>query len=187
MSEQGSNGKKLSSTQVILIVGIVLILAAVLGVGALVVGRLGQQSSGSEASGSAATPSFGSGAVVMDDKNVNNMVEEMKRKAEEGRYEVKMSVNWTFPDGESVSEDAYVANTDVNTHPVYFDVTLEDGTVVYTSPLIPVGSAVDGIKLDQPLDAGTYSTVCTYHLLQSEEDTTEISTVSVVVRITVKA
>lgn len=186
MSEKGSNGKKLSSTQVILIVGIVLILAAVLGVGALVVSRLGQQSSGSEASGSAVTPSFGSGAVVMDDKNVNNMVEEMKRKAED-RYEVKMSVNWAFPDGESVSEDAYVANTDVNTHPVYFDITLEDGTVVYTSPLIPVGSAVDGIKLDQPLDAGTYSTVCTYHLLQSEEDTTEISTVSVVVRITVKA
>lgn len=187
MSEQGNNGKKISSTQTILIVGIVVIFAAILGIGALIINKLGAQPGFqvSEAI-SGVTPSFGTGTVVMDESNVNDMIDEMKRKEAEGRYDVKMTVDWTFPDGKSVG-DAYVANAEANTHPVYFDVTLDNGTKIYTSPMLPVGSAVESITLDTPLDAGYYTGVCTYHLLKSEEELTEISNVSIAVRITVKA
>jgi len=188
MSENGSNGKKLSSTQIILIIGIVVILVAVLGVGGLIAKQLGSQPDPSVPPESTAnTPSFGTGTVVMDERNVNDMVRELEEKVREGMYDVKMNMDWTFPNGEAASENAYVANSEANTHPVYFDITLDDGTLIYTSPMIPVGSAVDSIKLDTPLEAGDYSSVCTYHLLKSEEDPSELSTVSVAVRITVKA
>lgn len=171
---------KLSSTQKILIVGIVVIVLAIVAVGAYAVSRMNAKEK-EDSNG----PAFGSGTVVLDERNANDVINRIKE--EEGRYSVKMVMDWDFPDGKSPSGNAYVANSEDNTHPVYFDVALEDGTVIYTSPMLPVGSAVEGFQLDTPLDAGKYTAVCTYHLLQSEEELTEISTVSVAVRITVKA
>lgn len=80
-------------------------------------------------------------------------------------YQAVMSVEWTFEDGSSVSSDAYVENSTKNQNDIYFDVKLENGELIYTSPIIKVGTRLDKIALDTQLSAGEYAAVVTYHLL----------------------
>jgi hypothetical protein len=87
-------------------------------------------------------------------------------------YEVTMNSTWHFNDGAEASEDAYVENSAANSNDVYFDLELQDtGEVIYESPVIPIGSHLDKIKLDKDLDAGTYTCVMTYHLVDSGQNT----------------
>ena len=176
MAEQTKSKPKLSTTQVILIAGIVVIAAAVVFVGVFVLGK--EKTAPDPVPAPAA---FGSGNVVVDEQNMHDIFAELDRKAAEGMFEVKMNATWNFPDGKSPSTDAYVANSKANSLPIYFEVETAGGEIVYTSPEIPVGSAVKDLVLDRPLAAGDYECVCTYHLLN--EDKTVRSSVSVVVRL----
>lgn len=101
-----------------------------------------------------------------------------------GSYEVVMNTDWVFPDSSSASSNAYVENSVDNQNTVYFTIALANGTTpIYESPLIPVGSHLEDIKLDTKLDAGTYDAVMTYHLV--DDDNKEISSVSVSMKITI--
>lgn len=174
MSEQAVEKKKLTATQKTILAGAAVVVA-ILAVGGLLLSRMG---------GSPAPASTGpaSGSVVIDDQNFNDVIAELRRKAEEGMFEVKMNNVWTFPDGTSPTPDAYVANSSANHRPFYFTLTLrETGELLYTSPEIPLGSAVKEFRLDKPLPAGNYECVCTYRMM---EDGAEIEdSASVVVRI----
>lgn len=102
-----------------------------------------------------------------------------------GSYEVNMNSEWTFADGLSASDNAYVGNSMHNTNSVYFTVTTKnDNEVVLTSPVIPVGSHLENIKLDKELAAGKYDAVVKYFLLDAEGK--EVSNVSVAVTITIQ-
>jgi hypothetical protein len=48
--------------------------------------------------------------------------------------------------------------------------------VLYTSPTIPVGSELKGLKLDKELSAGNYDAVVVYHLV--DENDKEVSSVA---------
>lgn len=127
---------------------------------------------------------------VVTPDNVDDVVTEMKGEQWEqtpiGYYEVNMTTEWSFPDSKSVSSDAYVANAKSNQNPVYFTVTpaTDSNRIIYTSPLLLVGSELNQIKLDEQLDAGKYDCVLTYHLMDSNDN--EVSTVSVSVSITIE-
>lgn len=185
MSEQTKTGTRLNATQIILIVGIVVIVAAVGVVGFVLKGTPAEPQATPPQTMAQGGPAAGTGNLVVDERNARDVAAEMQQRAKEGMFEVKMNSSWNFPDGKSPSSDAYVANSAANRLPVYFEVKTADGTVVYTSPEIPVGSAVQDIVLTQPLAAGNYECVCTYHLLN--EDKTVRSSVSVVVRLHVEA
>lgn len=103
-----------------------------------------------------------------------------------GSYETTMNSSWTFPDGESASPNAYVENSVNNRSTVYFTIVLEEdqSKTIYTSPDIPVGSHLENIKLDTPLEAGVYDTILTYHLV--DDDHKETSMVSLKLTITVQ-
>lgn len=178
MSEPTKSGNKLSQTQVILIIGFALIIIAIAAVGFLF-------SSRSNSNTPLPTAAPGSGNVVLDEGNAKNAIAELNRKVKEGQFEVKMNSTWNFPDGTSPSTDAYAANSEANRLPIYFEVALDNDEVIYTSPEIPVGSAVKDIVLEKDLDAGDYECICTYHLLN--EDKTIRSSVSVVVRLHIAA
>lgn len=177
--EAAKSKKKISSTQAILIVGIVLILVAIVGVGIFIV----SQQKGQEAGPAIAQP--GSGNVVIDTDNMDDVISDLKQKAAEGMFEVKMNSNWTFPDGTSPSTDAYVANSTANRRPFYFEVALRDTEeVIYTSPILQLGDAVRDIVLTKDLEPGKYECVCTYNTLN--DDNTIENSVSVVVRLDVQ-
>lgn len=123
--------------------------------------------------------------IVVTPDNVDEMLDQVLEKSKAGRYEVSMSLNWEFADGKSASSNAYVENRVSNSNAVYFDIVLEDNEedVIYSSPIIPVGSHLKEITLDKDLDAGKYDCVVIYHLV--DDDQKEISTVRMTLDITI--
>jgi len=112
----------------------------------------------------------------VDENNIEEIVSEMSEKVKEGMFECMMSTTWTFDDANSISSNAYVANVENNVYALYFDV-YEEATneVVYSSPVLPVGTEISNIKLEKALKAGEHDAVVMYTLV--DENYEEVSTV----------
>lgn len=125
---------------------------------------------------------------VITPDNVEEIIKQMEEEefVEPGYYTVTMNYDWHFSAGDAVSSDAYVENMAGNTNAVYFDLFLADDeeNAIYKSPVIPVGSMLQDIALDTPLDAGTYDCVAVYHLVDDEQNT--ISTLRVTVTVIIE-
>lgn len=182
-TKTGSENKN-NKAVIILIIVLAVIIIAFVAVVAFLIGRM-ERDGGSD-SDTGRREVAESARLILDEDSAQNVLDEMRKEVEEGMFECSMSTEWTFKDGSSESKDAYVANSANNTHPFYFDVIL-DGTeeVVYSSPVVPVGSRLTDFKLDKQLEAGTYEAICKYVLLSDEESQEEISTANFVITITV--
>ena len=123
--------------------------------------------------------------VVVNEDNVDEVLESLEEGyVPAGYYEVTMNSMWNFESGDVPSTNAYVENAQSNANPVYFDVVRTDtGETIYESPIIPVGSHLNEIKLDTVLEAGTYDCILTYHLLDEEEQ--DVSTLQLTVQIVI--
>jgi hypothetical protein len=169
-----SNKIKLTTTQIILIFGIVLIIV-VLAVVGVVVSKTMQ----AKTSNVPIERISGKGTVITED-NVN---EDNKPVANE-LFTVAMNNVWQFEKGSTPSLNAYVQNHESNTRPFFIEVLEGDPQkLIYTSPVVPVGSTLKEMVLDVPLKKGTYEAVCSYNLLDEDENVT--STVSFAVSIIV--
>lgn len=105
--------------------------------------------------------------------------------APEGSYEIEMSTLWNFPSSKMASPDAYIGNSLYNRNPVYFTIVLkETNEELYQSPILPIGSSLEKIKLDADFEKGNYNCILIYHLLDTE--LSEISTVSVTMTIIIR-
>lgn len=169
----GENKKqKLTTNQKIMIGGFAVVIIAIIAVGIFVVMNNRKEKEKPK------------GNLVVDESNLDDIQAQLDEAVKDGMYRVRMNRDWEFEDGSSPSKNAYVANSETNTKDVYIDVTL-NGTeeVVYKSTIIPVGSALKEIVLDKPLPKGNYEGVCTYHLL--DEDQNELSSVSLVVTLNI--
>jgi hypothetical protein len=110
-----------------------------------------------------------SARVVLDENSAATIMDEMRKEVEEGMFECNMSMTWTFADGTSESKDAIVVNSNNNSYPFYFDVTLNDSDeLIYSSPVVPVGSQLTNFKLDKDLEPGEYMATVMYSLLEDE-------------------
>ena len=110
------------------------------------------------------------GRNFVDRDNVDTVMEDMTDKVEEGMFECMMTTEWTFENGDSESANAYVANVENNRHTIYFDVyEKETNELLYSSPLLPVGTEIRNIKLDKKLAAGEYKAVVMYTLVDDDE------------------
>jgi hypothetical protein len=144
----------LTTTQIILIVGFVLVIAAV-----FTVYLLHRQSTIAETR----TPT---GNLVVNEDNLESITAEIAEKVEKGTFQTHMNVNWRFPSGDKPSSNAVIGNAEANRYPFYFIVTLANsGETVYTSDLIPVGMTLKELILDKALPAGEYNANCTYILV----------------------
>lgn len=110
------------------------------------------------------------GRNFVDRDNVDTIMEDMTDKVEEGMFECMMTTEWTFENGDSESPNAYVANVENNRYTIYFDVyEKETNELLYSSPLLPVGTEIRNIKLDKKLAAGEYKAVVMYTLVDDDE------------------
>jgi hypothetical protein len=126
-------------------------------------------------------------SVLVTEDNAEEVVEEMLQPPSYAptSYEVSMTTDWVFPDGNSPSSNAYVENVTDNETPVYFDLQLRDTEeVIYESPVIPLGGTLDNITLNRNLAAGSYDCVMIYHLVDEYQRT--LSTLRVGLPITVE-
>lgn len=123
----------------------------------------------------------GRGTIVTDD-NVQEIIESMNERNTDASYTVTMTNEWIFEDGGASAENFYVENAENNSRTVYFELLLADtNEVIYSSPYIPVGEAMNTFTLDKKLDAGDYDVIMVYHLV--DDDKAELTTVSVAVEI----
>jgi hypothetical protein len=128
----------------------------------------------------------GSVRTVIDESNAEDVINQMREEVAEGMFECKMSMKWTFEDGKSASKDAYVANSVNNTHPIFFDIYMNDtDELIYSSPILPVGTDLTDIKLDTELPAGEYKVTVMYTLIKDVETQEPISSAGYVITIKV--
>ena len=110
------------------------------------------------------------GRNFVDRDNVDTIMEDMTEKVAEGMFECMMTTEWTFENGDSESPNAYVANVENNRYTIYFDVyEKESNELLYSSPLLPVGTEIRNIKLDKKLAADEYKAVVMYTLVDDDE------------------
>lgn len=127
--------------------------------------------------------------VVITPENVESVLAEIDEKQDTvtpGYYTATMNTTWHFSTGNDASYDAVVENVETNTNDVYFDIVLENDeeTVLYKSPVIPRGSRLEDIALDEPLEAGRHNCVVIYHLIDEQQNT--LSTLRIALEIIIE-
>ncbi len=171
-------GKKRRGMIIAFAAAFILVLAALI---VCIVLLLNRQDTGPDLPDRGMVTSNGGKAAVLergfvDTENVEDIVLEMEDKVEEGMFECEMTTTWTFDNADAVSPNAYVANAKGNRHTLYFDVYLDgEDEAIYSSPLLPVGTELQGIKLDKAVSAGEYGATVVYTLV--DEDYEEVSAV----------
>lgn len=192
MSDNGNGNDQAKSAKrgYIIIIVFLVIIVALVGVIAFLLGR-NTNTGGSDTGTDTGNKDNGrkvaeSARVVLDEDSAANVMEEMRQEVEEGMFECNMSMTWTFDDGSAQSRDAYVANSTNNKYPFYFDVVLNDTkTLVYSSPILPVGAELTNFSLDYDLDPGTYKATVMYSLLRDADSQEVISSAGFVITINI--
>jgi cytoskeletal protein RodZ len=180
-SEKGGNGGKKNGAIVIVVsISLIVILALVVVI-ILLTKNKNAESMVAEAATEANESSEQPRRDVITAENAEEIIEEFTKSSPEfipQSYTVTQNSDWTFPDGNSPSTDAYVMNDVSNDTPVYFNVIVDEtGETVYSSPVITLGAELTGFKLDTPLEAGTYICTVEYHLVDDDQNT--LTTVNV--------
>lgn len=175
--------KKDNKLVVILIALLVIIIIALVVVVGILLSKKEKQAVSTNSSGREVV---GSVRTVFDDESAASVAEEMRQDIEEGMFECRMSMKWTFENSSSESTDAYVANSVNNTYPIYFDVYIDDSDEpIYSSPVLPVGAELTNFKLDRELPAGEYRATVMYTLVRDIESQEKISKAGFVINIKV--
>lgn len=184
MSNQKENTEKKSkNTIVIIIAALVIVIAALVVCVVILLTKQKEEQAPVPESGNAANTSVLDRGIV-DNDNVEDIMNEMDEKVSEGMFECKMTTAWTFDDGKSSAPNAYVANVENNLYTLYFDVYEETtNELLYSSPMLPVGTEIKNFKLDKELPAGEYDAVVMYTMV--DENLEEVSSVGFKVTISV--
>jgi hypothetical protein len=157
-----------------LIIAVLVLLAVLIGVIIFLVVRLNTQNKAV-----VEEPKEKKGVILPE--NVDEVMSEWLEEPEvyvPKNFTVVQNSDWTFPDGNSESTDAYVENDIENDTAFYFDVVLDStGELVYSSPILELGAKIEKFKLDKPVEAGDYDCTITYHLV--DENQKELTTVTV--------
>jgi len=172
-TSQSQTNAKGGGKKVIIGVGVVAVAAAV-GIGAFFATR-----------GGAEEPEEKKKVVTAD--TADEVVSEMMS-PDEGNipqeYTVTQNSEWTFADGKSESDNAYVENAKENQTDVYFDLIVDEtGEVVYSSPVLERGAVLENFKLDTPLEAGEYDCTVQYHLVDEDQNTLTTTNVGTTVKV----
>lgn len=134
---------------------------------------------------------FNSDAVVSGEKETRSreeIVAELNRQVEDGYISISMNTSPYFENG-NAKGNLSIDNSKENRHPQVIQIFLLDendkaSDLIYTSPVIPVGSRVDEDSLDVPLSKGTYKCVAYFNAVTEEGEI--LGTAGAVINITVK-
>lgn len=183
MSNRKENTEKKNKNMIIIISALIIVVVALVVCIVLLLTKQKEEQTPIQDSGNVTNTSLLDRGFV-DDDNVDNIMDEMTEKVSEGMFECKMTTAWTFDDGKSAAPNAYVANVENNLYTLYFDVYEETtNELLYSSPMLPVGTEIKNFKLDKELPAGEYDAVVMYKMV--DENLEEVSSVGFKVTITV--
>lgn len=185
---EDGKGRRLAVIGIIAAVIIIILLVVCI---VLLITRSGSSSKSSDASQSgyqAGSQSGDASSVLdrgfVDNTNTNDIVTDMAEQVKEGMFHCSMTFDWTFENSNSVSPNAYVANAEDNRYTLYFDVyEKETNELLFSSPLLPVGSEFKEVKLEKTLVPGDYKAIVMYTLVN--EDYEEVSSAGFTITISI--
>jgi len=180
-NEGGGSGK----TLIIAIIGVIIILLLVIVI-ILLLKDKGQNAGNDPGAANGNTREVaGSVRTIASEEDARNVMDEMREEVAEGMFMCDMPTTWEFTKGGAEpDDDVYVSNHPSNTKPIYFDVYLEDtDELIYSSPVLKVGTKLTDISLTKELEPGTYRAKVAYKLLKDEESQEEFSAVNFIVLI----
>lgn len=110
--------------------------------------------------------------VVTDERaDLDQMLEEMQKKVDEGTIDLEVQNEIIVEDGNPAPDkpvgSGLLSNKETNRYPVIITITEGDETI-FQSGLIPVGGRIEKIKFNQALSPGDHACVATYTLLNEE-------------------
>lgn len=121
-----------------------------------------------------------SGSSIVVDEDTRDPISDIRDKVEKGKILVKMTQDWVFEDGGAAS-NAYLGNSERNSYPLRFKITLEDtGEVLMESPDVPVGSCIENFPLSVTLDPGEYRVIIDHQQIEDGEVINTVSTAGVI-------
>lgn len=117
--------------------------------------------------------------VITEDSRIT--ASDIAQKVSDGMIVVKMTGEWTF-NSACTSSNAYLANSDKNSYPLRFQVTMADtGETILETPDVPVGSCIQNFGLPNKLDKGTYDIVVAHQAVKDGEVYSTVKTAAKIV------
>ena len=108
-----------------------------------------------------------------DERDISEglVVGEVDEKAANATFTTDMNMIWNFPSGSAVSTNAQIGNSTSNLYECYFELFLDDEeqTLLYSSPVLPVGKRLDKLELNEVLNVGEAFEKLQYALSFSRE------------------
>ena len=99
----------------------------------------------------------------LEGKTEEQIVEELNRIVEEGRFNISINTQPEFPDGSSPG-NLCIENSPANHYLMVVEITLNDtGEQVYTSGALEPNYHIQEAKLDRALAKGTYPATATFY------------------------
>lgn len=170
LKNKGDNKAKL--LKVILPAAALVVVIAVLA-GLVIVKNTGGDSEPESETGNESQTKIGyeANVIVSQDDDIQGVVDDMYKKAEEGNMALEFKTTAYSSDGENFS--GYIANAISNSYDMFLAI-YEDSTYeneLYLTGLIPTGSAIDSFKLSKKLDKGEYNTVLVFTQVEDDHAT----------------
>lgn len=171
--ESEQREKKKSKLLMIIVITVLVLLLTVVGV--LVFLLLNKEEVQSVDSGSNVSQSVGallyeSNIVLDDPKTLQDSIDEMRAKAEEGQMALEMKNQAFSKDGQYFS--CYFANSKANSYDMfmvfYLDETQEE---IYRTGLIPIGARIEEFTLEQPLEKGIHEITVVFCQVEDDLET----------------
>lgn len=109
--------------------------------------------------------------ITGDSQNMQEVVDELNRKAKEGQMNLQMKTQAVSTDGKSFS--CYLSNSARNSYEMYMVLYLDESQEeIYRSGLIPLGGHIEKFELkDTTLPSGTYEATLVYNQVEADQTT----------------
>lgn len=160
-----NNAKKQRNILVVLLIVIVMIMA-----GMVIFFLVSKNDTENVTDGPSLGMAVESNIILDDPKTLQDAVDEMIKKAEEGRMTLEMKVDAYSSDGESFK--CYLANAKENNYDMFMVLYLdEDQNEIYRSGLIPIGARIESFETSYKLKAGTHVGTLTFYQVEEDGET----------------
>ncbi len=106
----------------------------------------------------------GGAAGQLEGKTPQEIQAELDKVVGEGMFNISIASAVEFADGTSEGE-VKIENSPANRYLMQVDMMLEDGTVIYESPILEPNYHIQTAKLSEDLDPGTYEVTAVFYAL----------------------
>ncbi|MDL2302127.1 hypothetical protein LJC58_07220 [Lachnospiraceae bacterium OttesenSCG-928-D06] len=111
-----------------------------------------------------------SNLILDDPKTLQDAVDDMYKKAEEGYMTLEMKVDAYSTDGQNFT--CFLANADGNSYDMYMVLYLDDTQEeIYRSGMIPIGARIETFTTNKKIEPGTYMCTLVYNQLEEDGET----------------